>query len=262
MKKFVSLLLMLVLVLSINITSFAEDHIYVMLDGKKIEFDVEPQIINGRTMVPIRAIFEKMGASVVWDGNTSSAICTKGDKVVKMAIFSKDMQINDQIVKMDVSPVIVGGRTLAPARYVAEAFEADVQWNNETKTVVICSKDVYAYTDYPDVPDLGRCYNVSAKSVTEEDGFKAITYVYSDMSNASYYNYLYDNSIAALGDYVAEDVATKGGKTLRSYTKKGETIPRYFLGTSSNKGGSMTLVVMIPKEKTQMQQRVKLYYMP
>ncbi len=139
MKKIIGLLLVIVLILSINITTFASDTIYVTLDGSYIEFDVMPQIINGRTMVPIRAIFEKMGATVEWDGNTSSAICTKGDTVVKMTVNSMDMYINNQVTKMDISPVVVDGRTLAPARYVAEAFGADVQWDQENSTVVICS---------------------------------------------------------------------------------------------------------------------------
>ena len=137
MKKIISLLLMVCLMLSVSVTTFASDTIYVTLDGSYIEFDVKPQIINGRTMVPIRAIFEKMGATVEWDGNTSTAICTKGDTVVKMTVNSMDMYINNQVTKMDISPVVIDGRTLAPARYVAEAFGADVQWNGNGRTVLI-----------------------------------------------------------------------------------------------------------------------------
>ena len=95
MKKIISLLLAICLLISVNITIFASDTISVTLDGNYIEFDVHPQIINGRTMVPIRAIFEKMGAVVEWDGNTSSAICTKGDTVVKMTVNSMYMYINN-----------------------------------------------------------------------------------------------------------------------------------------------------------------------
>ena len=139
MKKNISLLLAICLLISVNITIFASDTISVTLDGNYIEFDVHPQIINGRTMVPIRAIFEKMGAVVEWDGNTSSAICTKGDTVVKMTVNSMDMYINNQLTKMDISPVVIDGRTLAPARYVAEAFGADVQWDQNNNAVIITS---------------------------------------------------------------------------------------------------------------------------
>lgn len=247
MKKIISLLLVVCLVLSVSVTTFASDTIYVILDGSYIEFDVSPQIINGRTMVPIRAIFEKMGATVEWDVNTSSAICTKGDTVVKMTINSMDMYINNQVTKMDISPVVINERTLAPARYVAEAFGADVQWSQKNNTVVICSKDVYAYADYPDIPDLGRCYNIPLLSETNEDGFKALSYSYT--ANDDYYDYLYDNSALVLGGYT-EEAEIKDDIVLTSYTKRGETIPRYYVGASYDEYGSMVFVVMIPFEET------------
>lgn len=249
MKKIISMLITVFLILSVNITTFASDTIYVTLDGSYIEFDVKPQIINGRTMVPIRAIFEKMGATVEWDGNTSSAICTKGDTVVKMTVNSMDMYINNQITKMDISPVVIDGRTLAPARYVAEAFGADVQWSQKNNTVVICSKDVYAYADYPDIPDLGRCYNIPLLSETIEDSFKALSYSYSDMANDDYYSYLYDNSALVLGEYAEEVAERKDDMVLISYTKRGEATPRYYVGASYDAYGAMVFVVMIPLEK-------------
>lgn len=261
MKKIISLLLVVCLMLSVSVTTFASDTIYVTLDGSYIKFDVKPQIINGRTMVPIRAIFEKMGAAVEWDGNTSSAICTKGDTVVKMTVNSMDMYINNQVTKMDISPVVIGGRILAPARYVAEAFGADVQWSQKNNTVVICSKDVYAYADYPDIPDLGRCYNIPLLSETNEDGFKALSYSYSDMANDDYYSYLYDNSALALGGYAEEVAETKDDMVLISYTKPGETAPRYYVGASYDAYGSMLFVVMIPLEETTVvaESKVTLY---
>ena len=148
MKKFFSLILVLVLLGSFNATSFAEDVIYVTVDGIYVEFDVVPQTINGRTMVPIRAIFEKMGAVVEWDNDTNSAICTKASTVVKMTVDDMNMYINNQEFKMDVAPVVIDGRTLAPARYVAEAFGADVEWDEETNTVVISTQPQNMVTLY------------------------------------------------------------------------------------------------------------------
>ncbi len=78
-------------------------------------------------MVPIRAIFEAMGATVDWDDATQTAICTKDSTVVKMTLNSTTEYINDVPVTMDVTPVIISGRTLAPARYVAEAFGYNVK---------------------------------------------------------------------------------------------------------------------------------------
>ncbi|MDD6484877.1 MAG: copper amine oxidase N-terminal domain-containing protein [Clostridiales bacterium] len=249
MKKFLSLLFAIALLLSFNITALADDTINVTLDGNHVEFDVKPQIIDGRTMVPIRAIFEKMGAVVEWNEDTSTAICTKGDTVVKMTVDSTDMYVNDQLTKMDISPVVIDGRTLAPARYAAEAFGADVQWSQNNNTVVICSKDVYAYADYPDIPDLGKCYNIPLLSEDNQDGYKIFTYLYSDMENDDYYSYLYDNSALILGEYKEEAIDTTNGTVMIAYTKKGNTVPRYYIYGSYDENHNMIFVVKIPIKK-------------
>lgn len=140
MKKILAAMLSLVMLLSVTwIPASADAEISVYLDGTKIEFDVKPQIINNRTMVPIRAIFEKMGAIVDWDQSTSTAISTKNDTVVRMTVDSTNMYVNDQLVQMDVSPVVIDGRTLAPARFVAEAFGATVDWDQINSAVIISS---------------------------------------------------------------------------------------------------------------------------
>ena len=138
MKKIISLLLVVGLVLSSATLTFAnENEISVYVEGQKVSFDVPPQTINDRTMVPIRAIFEVMGATVNWDNATQTAICTKDNTVVKMTLKSKIEYINDVPYEMDVAPVIVDNRTLAPARYVAEAFGYFVNWDGNTKSVLI-----------------------------------------------------------------------------------------------------------------------------
>lgn len=260
MKKLLLVMVIAGMLFSTIAVSVSADNneISVYLDAAKIEFDVKPQIINGRTMVPIRAIFEKMGAVVEWDESTRSAICTKGDTDVKMTVNSTDMYINNQLTKMDISPVVIDGRTLAPARYVAEAFGADVQWSQKNSTVVICSKDVYAYVDFPDIPDLGRCYNIPLLSESNQDGFKILSYIYSDMTNDDYYGYLYDNSALVLGKYAEESIDYTDGVLTIAYTKAGETTPRYFIGTSYDENDSMIFVVMIPNE-TVVENKVTLY---
>lgn len=263
MKKLLSILSVAIVLFSTVICRASADggEINVYLDAERIEFDVKPQIINGRTMVPIRAIFEKMGAVVEWDGNSNSAICTKNDTVVKMTVNSIDMSVNGQPIKMDISPVVVGGRTLAPARYVAEAFGADVQWSQKNSSVVICSKNVYAYADYPDIPDLGRCYNLSLLGETVRDGFRVLSYSYGDMSNDDYYSMLYDNSAFVLGRYEEKTVDVTEGTVIISYTKSGETEPRYFVNVSRTQNNLMLFDVMIPEGKVaeEPENKVTLY---
>ena len=149
MKKSLFMLFVGIFLLSVMVCPVFADNgeIGVYLDAVKIEFDVKPQIIDGRTMVPIRAIFEKMGAVVEWDASTSSAICTKDDAVVKMTVNSTDMYVNDRLIQMDTCPVVIDGRTLAPVRYVAEAFGANVQWDQNSNSVIITSNNISINTD-------------------------------------------------------------------------------------------------------------------
>lgn len=157
MKKIFSAIIALFLIVSsVSFVSAANDEISVYLDGysgangQKITFDVPPQTVNNRTMVPIRAIFEAMGATVEWDEATRTAISTKGDTTVKMTLNSTTEYINDTAYEMDVTPVIIGGRTLAPARYVAEAFGYTVNWDAMTKTVLIGQNAEYDMTKIKD----------------------------------------------------------------------------------------------------------------
>lgn len=157
MKKLTSLFLALLLVASLTVcASAASEKISVYLDGfngadgEKISFDVPPQTINNRTMVPIRAIFEAMGATVTWDDNTQTAVCTKDGTTVKMTVNNTTEYINDVAHEMDVTPVVIDGRTLAPARYVAEAFGYHVAWDEMTQSVLISKNEKYSISDVVD----------------------------------------------------------------------------------------------------------------
>ena len=140
------LLLALALVLAFSMLCFstlmtlaAGDSISVYLDGLPLTFDVPPQIINDRTMVPLRAVFEAFGATVEWDGATQTVTGTKGDTVVVLTIGSVSPTINGKVVTIDQPGVIVNDRTLAPLRFVGEAFDGKVDWDGATNTVTITS---------------------------------------------------------------------------------------------------------------------------
>jgi len=111
----------------------------VILDGQQLSFDVPPTIENGRTLVPLRAIFEAMGATVTWDGETRTAIGVKDNTTVRLPIGSVEPTINDTIHKLDVPGKIVNGRTLAPLRFIGEAFGGTVGWDGTTQTITITS---------------------------------------------------------------------------------------------------------------------------
>jgi len=111
----------------------------VFLDGRRLVFAVPAQTINNRTMVPLRAIFEAMGAEVNWNDATQTVTATKGDTVVVMRIGDTSPTVNGRVVPIDQPGVAVGGRVLAPLRFVAEAFGGTVDWNATTATARITS---------------------------------------------------------------------------------------------------------------------------
>lgn len=146
MRKFkvgLSVILVVTLVMTLFLPiGYAKDNdIKVMLNGEYIDFDVKPQMINDRTMVPFRAIFEAMGAKVEWNNELRQAIGEKDGKKVSMIIDSNEIVISkngkEETIQIDQPPVIVDGRTLVPTRFVAQAFDKIVAWDDSEKTVII-----------------------------------------------------------------------------------------------------------------------------
>jgi len=114
--------------------------IAVKLNGNYLTFDVEPQIMNGRTMVPFRAIFENLGCAVEWNADARVAKGIRNGKAVRLTIDSKTATVDGKATALDQEAVIVDGRTLVPLRFVSEALGAAVDWNGDTRTVSIMAK--------------------------------------------------------------------------------------------------------------------------
>lgn len=87
--------------------------------------------------MPVRTIFEALGANVDWDSDTKTIKAKKDNISVVMVISQDYITVNGETVDMDASAMIMGGRTYAPARYVAETFGYNVEWDSKSKTVLI-----------------------------------------------------------------------------------------------------------------------------
>lgn len=112
----------------------------VKVDSKYIEFDeIKPTIIDGFTLVPLRAIFEALGADVQWDDATKTVTSTKGDITVKLTIGSNVLKKNDEEIKLDVEARIIDGFTMVPVRAISEAYDCTVNWIDKSKCVDIYS---------------------------------------------------------------------------------------------------------------------------
>ena len=111
--------------------------IRVLLDGRELEFDVPPRIINGRTLVPLRVIFEELGATLHWDNPTQTISARKNDTVIVLTVGSTSPTVNGQVVAIDQPAIAVDGRILVPLRFIAEAFSVRVGWDPDNWTVTI-----------------------------------------------------------------------------------------------------------------------------
>jgi hypothetical protein len=103
--------------------------IKVDINGSPLQMDIEPQIVDGRTLAPLRAIFEALGATVQWDPADQSISATKGNTTIKLQIGSTTALNNGAPVTLDAAPMIVNGRTLVPVRFIGEALGAQVSWD-------------------------------------------------------------------------------------------------------------------------------------
>lgn len=88
-------------------------------------------------MVPLRAIFEAIGAEVLWDDDTSTVTAYNQMHIVKATIGSEIITADGEQRSIDVPPMLVENRTLVPAWFAAEAFGCDVEWNADNLTVNI-----------------------------------------------------------------------------------------------------------------------------
>lgn len=109
----------------------------VSIDSRPIYFDVAPQKINGRVMVPLRAIFENLGADVGWDNETQTITGTKEGRNVTLRVGVATATVDGKTVQLDVPATKINGRVFVPTRFVAESFGADVKWDDSSKQVTI-----------------------------------------------------------------------------------------------------------------------------
>lgn len=111
------------------------------VDGEQKEIDpgreTAPTVINGRTLIPIRAVIEALGGTVGYDAKEQKITLKKDKATLEMWIGKASIKLNGSIKTMDTVPVILDGRTMVPVRFVAENFGYSVAWKAATQTVVI-----------------------------------------------------------------------------------------------------------------------------
>jgi len=160
MKKVAMMVLAMVLLVSFSASAFAtavslaarfvvgQASYSVYQDGSVTgavyQMDAAPYIEDGRTLIPVRYLAGALGAQTAWDDATQKVNVTENGTVIILTIDRASLAVNGTTQQMDVAPVIKNGRTYLPARYVAEALGAKVDWNQATQTVTITLGDATA----------------------------------------------------------------------------------------------------------------------
>lgn len=186
MKKF---LLTLIAMMSICSTAYAAN-VDVQLNGQIIDFTdengnkVEAQIVNSRTMVPMRKIFEMLGAEINWDGETKTVLASKDGTNIKLQINNEiaEVQKNGKVesIKLDSKPVLINNRTMVPLRFISESLDKQVGWDAKNQTAIIIDYDYFANELKKKSPFLYDVITSKSNNLTIQ-----ITRNYSDLTNSS-----------------------------------------------------------------------------
>ncbi|HEV2261985.1 MAG TPA: stalk domain-containing protein [Candidatus Rubrimentiphilum sp.] len=135
LKRLTGALLTVLLAGSLSTSPAGAAAVTVVVNGQTVAFDQPPIERAGRVFVPLRGVFERLGATVVYANGDINA--QGNGRSVHLHIGSTAATVNGQTVYMDVAPFLVGARTLVPLRFVAQALGANVNWNGSNNTVYI-----------------------------------------------------------------------------------------------------------------------------
>ena len=111
----------------------------VYVDGERLAFNTNPIIKNGSTLVPMRLIFEKLGAKVDWNNTTKTVTATKSGTTIVYTIGKKTATVNKSTITLHTAGEIKNSNTLVPLRFVSESLGSVVGWADKSKTVIISS---------------------------------------------------------------------------------------------------------------------------
>jgi len=113
--------------------------INVTVDGAPVSFNnnMGPRSVNGRVLVPLRGVFEQMGAYVQWNPATRDVTANRGDSDVRLHIGDRVATVDGRQVTLDVPAMIINGATMVPIRFLSESLGAEVRWRSAERLVMI-----------------------------------------------------------------------------------------------------------------------------
>ena len=126
---------------AMSCTVYAQD-INVSLNGTIVDFPNQvPVIVEGRTLIPLRGVFDNMGYAIDWNGETKTVTLTKNSDTITIAIGQASYSLNGQEHAIDVPAQIINSSTMLPLRAIADATGSEVLWDGEKKIASIISAE-------------------------------------------------------------------------------------------------------------------------
>ncbi|WP_155985855.1 stalk domain-containing protein [Paenibacillus gorillae] len=146
--------------------------ISVYVDDKKLTLTTAPFTQDGVTLVPMRPIFDALGANVSWEATTETIIGSKFGVSISLKVGKKTAIVNGKPVKLDAAPLVRNGVTYVPARFIAEALDANVKWNSKDSSIRITTKEYENWKLYQQImkdAEASRVKLTTAQLVEEYD---------------------------------------------------------------------------------------------
>lgn len=146
--------------------------IKAFVNGKHPVFDVPPVIKSGRTLVPIRAISQSLGATVTWNQEDQTAIIVKDGVEIKLVLNEVKAYIDGKEIPLDVPSSSINGRIVVPLRFISEAFDSVVKWEDETDSVIIVDEELI--DDTTDVNGTEETTQTETEATEDNSGDQAV----------------------------------------------------------------------------------------
>lgn len=210
MKKIFNVLLVFIICAIYPVAAFAED-IKIKIDGEEMVLDKPPQMVEGRVLVPLRSVFQQLGAVVDWNSSLQRVEVRKGSTVIVLPVNSKTAIVNGVSYQLDSAARLVQGSVLVPLRFLSQALDTAVTWDQPTQTVFINSRpgkstrtvwgfyvDAQSYTSLQNNLQainavLPVSYGVKADGTIEEKVFFAQGYALAREQGYPVYPVLFQN---------------------------------------------------------------------
>lgn len=154
----ISVLVVLVLFSSLALTTaraYGEppDSLKLVLDGQQLSPCVQPELVNGKVLLPLRGTMSALGAAVTWDPETQTITVTRPDLAIRILADQKKAYLNNRPMNPDSFPTFIQGKAMVPLSFLVEALQVSVDWQAASRTVTIDTRRL-------DLPVVGSAANL------------------------------------------------------------------------------------------------------